>query len=197
MNPPGVDESLRVHLAYIIGVALGDGNLSRPNKRATRLRVTCDSKYGDIANEIMTSLKVLFPTNKVSVAPGQKSTYFNISVYSNKLDDYLPWKVGCGPKYIQDAHVPDWILIDKTMIKACLKGLLQTDGSIYIDRGYIMVNFVNTVSSLAYNAHEMMEQLGYHPRIYSTPQKSGKQKYTVRLAKNALGLIKDLSFTKS
>jgi hypothetical protein len=31
--------------AYIIGVALGDGDLSNPNGRAVRLRITCDKKY--------------------------------------------------------------------------------------------------------------------------------------------------------
>lgn len=31
--------------AYVIGVAIGDGNLSNPNGRAVRLRVTWDTKY--------------------------------------------------------------------------------------------------------------------------------------------------------
>ena len=31
--------------AYVIGLALGDGNLSNPNGKATRLRITCDKKY--------------------------------------------------------------------------------------------------------------------------------------------------------
>ena len=31
--------------AYVVGVAIGDGNLSNPNGRAVRLRITCDKKY--------------------------------------------------------------------------------------------------------------------------------------------------------
>jgi hypothetical protein len=43
-------------LAYIIGVALGDGNLSK-NGGTTRLRVTCDNKYPKIITEITKHLK--------------------------------------------------------------------------------------------------------------------------------------------
>jgi hypothetical protein len=31
--------------AYVLGLAIGDGNLSNPNGRAVRLRITCDTKY--------------------------------------------------------------------------------------------------------------------------------------------------------
>jgi hypothetical protein len=67
-------------LAYIIGVSLGDGNLSRPNGRAIRLRITCDAAYPVISSEIIESLKKLFPKNKVSLVKNKKDTYFNISV---------------------------------------------------------------------------------------------------------------------
>ena len=45
-------------LAYIIGVALGDGNLSNPNGRAVRLRITCDIKYPKIISEIQKKLNI-------------------------------------------------------------------------------------------------------------------------------------------
>ena len=40
------------NLAYIIGIALGDGNLSNPNKRAVRLRITCDTGYPGLIENI-------------------------------------------------------------------------------------------------------------------------------------------------
>lgn len=78
------------NLAYVIGVALGDGNLSNPNKRATRLRITCDSVYPKLGKEIKTSLELLFPTNKVSYVKRKEGTCFDISVYFNKLNEYIP-----------------------------------------------------------------------------------------------------------
>jgi hypothetical protein len=33
------------YLAYLKEIALGDGNISNPNGRAFRMRITCDLKY--------------------------------------------------------------------------------------------------------------------------------------------------------
>ena len=46
------------NLAYIIGVALGDGNLSNPNGRAIRLRISCDTRYPFIIESIKEALKM-------------------------------------------------------------------------------------------------------------------------------------------
>lgn len=185
------------HLAYIIGVALGDGNLSCPNGRATRLRVTCDATYPNIAQEIVGSLENLFPKNKISIVPGSTDTYFNISIYSNKLNEFIPWQVGKGSKFQQTAHVPDWIKRDKQLIRYCLKGLIQTDGSIYSDRGYTMINFTNVIKQLSNDVYFMIQELGYQPHIYTSMQKSGNNKYTVRLSKHVDDFVKEIDISKS
>lgn len=184
-------------LAYIVGVALGDGNLSCPNGRATRLRITCDSNYPALAKEIQKSLSELFPNNKVSSSPGPKESYFNISVYSNKLNELIPWEVGKGSKFEQCARVPDWILCNINFVRPCLKGLIQTDGSIYSDRGYKMVNFTNVTETLADDVFKMIQQLGYTPHKYKAKQKTGNYKYTIRLSKNVDGFINDINLTKA
>lgn len=48
-------------LSYIIGIAIGDGNLSNPNGRAVRLRVSCDEKYPLIIKEIIHEIHVILP----------------------------------------------------------------------------------------------------------------------------------------
>ena len=92
-----MDRRQKKALAYIIGIALGDGNLSNSNGRAIRLRVTCDAKYPKVADEIIEGLKTILPKNKISIVrvPG-KDTFFNISIYSNKFAEWMPWKVGMG-----------------------------------------------------------------------------------------------------
>ena len=191
-----VTKQEKLHSAYIIGVALGDGNLSCPNGRATRLRITCDTRYPKIAEEITHALQSLFPDNKVAFVP-RETSYFDISVYSNKLDALLPWKVGCGSKSMQVAHVPVWIMQNPSYIKACLRGLLQTDGSIYHDRGYLMVNFTNIILPLVEDVVVMIQTLGFNPRFSKTMQKSGKLKYTVRLARNTGAFLKRIALEKA
>lgn len=184
------------HLSYIVGVALGDGNLSCPNGRAVRLRITCDVRHPKVTAEITKSLEKVFPKNKISKIPGPKDSYFNISVYSNKLKDYMPWKVGKGSKFEQNADVPTWIQSNKNFTKHCLRGLIQTDGSIYSDRGYLMVNFTNNTKVLAESVIEMISSLGYKPHLYKSMQNSGNPKYTVRLSKNVEKFISEINLAK-
>ena len=184
-------------LAYITGVALGDGNLSNPNGRAIRLRVTCDAKYPRLAEHIVSNLRLLLPKNKVSIVKAHgKETYFNISVYSNKFAMWLPWKVGHGTKLQQLARVPSWIRNHKTFSKECLRGLLQTDGCIYKDRGYLMVNFTNYVEPLAIDVFEMLQEAGFRPTI-SKVTAGTNFKYCVRVARNTQKLIDTLRLFKS
>lgn len=194
---PLVNNKARVLSAYIIGVALGDGNLSNPNGRVTRLRVTCDAKYPNIATEIIEALKFLFPKNKVSIVAGPKNTYFNISLYSKKLDSLIPWKVGGGSKIVQSVRVPVWILENPEYTKVALKGLIQTDGSIYTDRGYLMLNFTSVIKDLADDVFSMFTLLDFHPKISKTIQKTGNIKYTVRLARNVKAFVQLVGIEKS
>lgn len=125
------------------------------------------------------------------------STYFNISVYSNKLDEWMPWIVGRGSKEKQNARVPAWIQSDTTLSKDCLRGLLQTDGSIYTDRGYLMVNFCNNIRPLAEDVHSMLTSCGFRPTFTSTPAPGGKTKYTVRIARDTARLISEIGLFKA
>lgn len=181
-------------LAYLIGIALGDGNLSNPNGRAIRLRVTCFSGYPRIAREILQTIQLLLPQNKISIVK-KGGRCFDISVYSNKLKTWMPWGVGKGSKIIQQACVPCWILEDLTFSKECLRGLIQTDGCIYTDRGYQMVNFTNNNETLSRNAYTMMENLGFKPN-FSKVINSGHLKYTSRISRDAKRFISELQLYK-
>lgn len=182
-------------MAYIIGVSLGDGNLSCPNGRVTRLRITCDSQYPLLIQEITLKLKQLLPNNKVSLVD-RKDNCVDISVYSNTLNDFMPWKVNNGSKYVQKARVPAWIFKNNGHIKNCLKGLLQTDGSVYTDRRYKMVNFTNHTQELAIDVHKMLVNIGYTPHFYEHSNTKQKTKYVVRVSKNTERLISELQLKK-
>jgi hypothetical protein len=53
--------------AYVIGLAIGDGNLSNPNGHAVRLRITCDTKYPELITKIRDALQRLLPNNRVTL----------------------------------------------------------------------------------------------------------------------------------
>lgn len=176
-------------LAYIVGIALGDGNLSNPNGRGVRLRISCDLKYPKLIEKIVFSLKTLLPENRVSLVK-RPSNCLDISCYSNRWPEFLGWKVGQGSKLRQDVDIPEWIL-SKTIFKVvCLRGLLETDGSIYSDRGYNTVMFVSAGKNLADRVYQLITDLGFKPKFYRVPSRQGKIAYHVRLARDVGKFLK-------
>lgn len=198
--PPRPLRNSTVHeqkaLAYIVGVALGDGNLSKPNGRTVRLRISCDTHYPLIKEEIKKKLRLILPSS--AIAEVQRPRHcIDISVYSNALATFIPWEVRRGSKQAQQARVPRWIWQEKGFIRECLRGLLQTDGSIYQDRKYIMVNFTNNVLPLCEDVFLMMQRLGYSPTLQQAKNRSGTKKYTVRLARKSEEFITAIEFIKA
>ena len=182
--------------SYVIGLALGDGNISRDSKwRTSRLRITCDKKYPYLYKYIKLCLEQLLPDNKVSIS--DNNTYLNVYCYSNRLESLLGWKGNMGSKYKQQVRVPMWITKNKEYTKECLRGLIQTDGSIFFDRKYKMVNFVTQIPNLAHDVLALMRQIGYTPNMQILAIKDNKTKFTIRISKDVDKFIKDIKLWKS
>lgn len=182
-------------LAYIIGVAMGDGNLSNPNGRATRLRITCDLRYKNLISNIILTIQRLLPQNKVSVI--NRKNCLDISCYSNKWEGILGWRVGDGSKEAQKISIPNWIKNNKNYTLRCLKGLFETDGSIYFDRKYKMANFTTIIPTLAEDVMSMIEKIGFKPNMQKLKTENNKIKYTIRVSKDIENFIELVGIDKS
>lgn len=163
-------------LAYVIGVALGDGNLSNPNGRAVRLRVSCDAKYPGLIKKIQKAIQSLFPNNKVSQVVKQKNC-IDISCYSNEWEKILGWMANGGSKFKQNVDIPKWVFSKKKYLISCLKGLIETDGTIYTDRGYKMVMFTSTILCLAESVNKAVKQLRFGSHFYKIAKEKQASKY--------------------
>lgn len=184
----------RRNLAYVIGVAIGDGNLSNPNGRAVRLRITCDTRYPKLLDRLTQAIQKLLPENKVSLIKRTKRCV-DISCYSNRWEKWLGWEAGKGSKFHQNVSIPSWIFRQKSFAAACLKGLLETDGSIYRDRQYPMINFVTTIPRLANDVVILFRSIGFQPHLYKLIRTT-KTKYTIRLSKDTERLVKLIRLSK-
>jgi len=134
--------------------------LSNPNGRAIRLRITYDCKYQRNIRKITSLIKKLLPKNKVSLVK-RTDNCIDISSYSNKWDNWLKclnWKVGFGPKIKQNISIPPWIKNNKKCSIECLRGLFETDGSIYLDRKYKMANFTTAIFRLAKDVFSIIKK---------------------------------------
>jgi len=104
--------------------------------------------------------------------------------------------VGKGSKYKQKISIPKWIKQNKKFSIECLRGLLQTDGCMYIDRGYQMIGFVTIVPTLANDVVNIITKLGFKVNIYKIKTKT-KARYNIRISKNAEKFIKTVKLQKS
>jgi len=131
-------------------------------------------------------LQKAFPNNKVSTVI-RKEKCEDISCFSNRFETLLGWKAKCGSKFIQRARVPKWVLSRKVYIIPCVRGLLETDGSVYLDRGYKAVFFTSIIPELADDFYEMSLRLGFDFNRYDFLPKTkynSKRRYNLRLSKN-------------
>ena len=183
----------KICLSYIIGVALGDGNLSKLNGRSVRLRITCDLKYPFLIGKIQRGIQTIFPHNKVTIVK-RKQNCLDISCYSNQWEEILGWKASSGPKFMQNVGVPDWIKKKNIFMISCLRGLIETDGAVYSDRGYKMVIFKSVILRLANDVRDMIMALGFQPKFYQIEEQKKygfKQQrvYQIRLSKQVTNFL--------
>lgn len=143
---------------------------------------------------IQRSLQILLPENKVSLV--NKTGCMDVSVYSNYLPELVGYPWDGGPKIVQGVGVPSWIKDESPLTRECLRGLLQTDGCIYKDRGYLMINFTSAGIRLANDVLLMMHKLGYYPHLQKIKQNKIYVRYTVRLSKDVTRFITEIDFWK-
>jgi len=153
-------------LAEFIGIMLGDGNLYLNKKKAVyNIRIsghaTQDKKY--LVEHVNALTEHLF---------GIKFKY-----YKDKKKDTLYLTLGCkslfiilknyglkeGNKVKNNVKIPDWIFENDEYIKACIRGLIDTDGAVcpITGRKYTYIWFKSAVPNLRKSFEKSMEILNY------------------------------------
>jgi hypothetical protein len=124
-SEPTLDDSAEPAYSYVLGMYLGDGDLSRLS-RAYRLRITLDGIYPAIVAECKAALEAVIP-NRVSVQPTSSRAVF-VSAYSNGWPHLLP-QHGPGPKHLRHIDLADWQRrITHRYPEALIRGLIHSDG---------------------------------------------------------------------
>jgi hypothetical protein len=119
--------------AYLMGVAIGDGNISKMKNGVYRLRLYSDAKYPQLIERWKNSCELVF-RRKASVFTSHMTNNCKIIVvYSNMVKNF-PWKPNEGHKWKQKVKIPDWILEDESFLCSCIKGLFESDGCFYTQR---------------------------------------------------------------
>jgi len=172
-------------LAEMIGIILGDGSLFSKNKYGLiiSLNLKDEELYVKYVKKFMNNLFQNFINKEKGI--GQYDNVgggVRLGVYGKKIvKELLFHGLISGNKVENQIYVPDWIkkptdwinsykekcfIEIQPLVVACLRGLIDTDGSISINRRdeTIMITFKNASLPLAKDFKDMCELLNIRPQ---------------------------------
>ncbi|MBI2326952.1 hypothetical protein HYU92_01420 [Candidatus Curtissbacteria bacterium] len=156
------------NLAEFIGILLGDGGLSN-FQCVIYLNSEVDEEYVFYVRDLIEKLFGLKP----SLFRHKTQKVVRVMVSSINLIKYLEQKgLRRGNKVLLQVGVPEWILLKPEYIKACIRGLVDTDGCFAMHRykvngklySYPKIVFTNRSLPLLDFVHEGLRGLGYKPK---------------------------------
>ncbi len=154
-------------LAEFLGIMLGDGHLSH-----FQIVVTLGTKELSYAEYIVQLIEKLFGVKpKIGV---RKNGFKDVYLGSRCLVDWLQREGLVFNKVRSQVAVPQWIFKKNDYIRYFLRGLFDTDGSIYKLRFGIQISITNRSQPLLSASQKALDVLDYHPsdisayRVYVT-----------------------------
>lgn len=147
-------------LAEFIGILIGDGSLSKYHIGVT-LHSEDDLAYSQYVTGLILKLFKIQP--KIYARKGKQAIV--IVVARKLLVDYLhSLGLPIGNKIKQNIGIPTWILKNKQYARACMRGLMDTDGSVFIHKykskgkiyEYKKISFTSASSNLRQGVFEIL-----------------------------------------
>ena len=156
-------KSKSAELAELFGILLGDGSVAQYYSRIYLNRIA-DAEYWPYVRDLCIRL---FPGATVSAIDRPKRGTREIQISSKSVSTYLV-KCGFDPKI---RSVPNWISSNKGKSKRCIRGLVDTEGTVGIKRYtgvqrehiYAQLTFTNKNKNLLSFIESKLMQFGYSP----------------------------------
>ncbi|OGZ78126.1 MAG: hypothetical protein A2358_02110 [Candidatus Staskawiczbacteria bacterium RIFOXYB1_FULL_37_44] len=157
-------------LAEFVGIMLGDGGITL-NQISISTNSIADRKYGYFVKKL---IKKLFQVN-AKIYFIDSHTVMIISVSRKRLVEFCNKKLGLhiGNKLKQGLNIPSWIRNNPEFEKSCIRGLIDTDGSIFNEihnvkgkkYSYKRLNFTSASPDLIKSVFNILEKNGLSPKL--------------------------------
>lgn len=156
-----------VPYAYLLGLYLGDGCISRmPHKAVFKLRITLDTKYPMIIQECRNAIHQMRPLYPMKVGTVTKIGCTEIYGQWKHWPCVFP-QHGAGPKYLRPIVLQPWQ--EKIAMKypdRLLRGLVHSDGSrdlnVVNGKSYPRYTFANNSADIQEIFTTACERFGIH-----------------------------------
>ena len=115
------------NLSELIGIMLGDGNLFK-----NQIKISFDRRHNNYISYVRDLFKAVFGIDlrlKLTKNTNQANLYCYNKFVAQRLIDY---GLKRGNKIKNQIGIPEWIKLNKRYSKRCIRGLIDTDGCIYI-----------------------------------------------------------------
>lgn len=164
-----VPSTYSIKLAEYIGIMLGDGGLT-PGQSCITLNSEADSEY--ISFVCQMGRELFGESPKLHKHKNDKAVvlYYNGVTLVTYLTS-LGLKI--GNKIKQQVGVPDWVASSQEYKIACLRGLIDTDGGVFLHKykvnnkeyTYKKIAFSNRSVPLLRFVFQTLRELGFTPKI--------------------------------
>lgn len=156
-------------LAEFIGIMMGDGGMT-PSQFCITLHHIDDLEFSHYVARLIKKLFEVTP----SITNIAKDSVNRILVSRSGLVKYLnSLGVVIGSKVKQQFDIPDWIKGDNNYLKACIRGLVDTDGCVILHKYkvngkqyfYKKLGFTTMSTPLRQTVFNTLVDWGFNPRI--------------------------------
>ncbi len=146
-------------LAEFIGIVLGDGHFHKYGAK-----IAFDKRNEFYIEYVYNLAKKLFGINFKRSYIKNKNVAYLYCYNGNAVRVLLKYGLLIGDKMKNQTGVPGWIMNNKNYSKRCIKGLIDTDGCIYICKREKQryVKFTNYNDRLRNDFLELVKGLGYN-----------------------------------
>jgi hypothetical protein len=158
--------NLNSQLAEFMGICLGDGCLYKKGNKSTitiSLNRIDEERYVTYVKNVIFNL---FHKNP-SEAPFKGSKAINLNLYDREFfDELIKLGLKSGNKVDNQVRVPSIIKNNQNLKAPCLKGLIDTDGSVWVNFSHrsIYISFRNASLPLVKDFKELCENLNIKPQ---------------------------------
>ena len=155
---------LSVELAELVGILLGDGGITHNQVRVT-LNSKTDADYSDFVARLIKKIFGEMPHIRRRKGKNALDLILSGLCYIEELEKIELKK---GNKVINQVSIPNWVLKNDNYSRACLRGLVDTDGGVYFHNHVVGgkrylnfgLTFTNASLLLVLGAKNILERNG-------------------------------------